>query len=71
MKIQLLIIAFMTTSSLWSSTRKEFDESLEKICHEELKTKGCVNKNDDENNDCSKKMINQLRKECQELIKQR
>lgn len=58
----------LSVSSFAASSKKEFDENLEKKCHQELKSMGCVKSDDTESVACANTNKAKLSPACKALM---
>jgi hypothetical protein len=63
---KLAALLVLLSVNTYAGSIQEFDEAQEIKCHQELKTLGCVN-GEQENKACSEKQKPKLSKECQQL----
>jgi hypothetical protein len=64
MKNFILLSSLLYSAVGFSQTVKEFDETEEKQCHQELKLLGCVNSKGEEDNACAEAKKAKLTKMC-------
>jgi hypothetical protein len=67
MKNFLLTGLLMLSTQAFSQTVKEYDETQEKQCHQELKTLGCVKSNGDQDSTCAESKKAKLSKLCSSM----
>jgi len=62
----ILPLTFLISFSSFAGARQEYDEKMEKVCHQELKTLGCL-KDDEEMKDCAEMKKEKLSQKCKTL----
>jgi hypothetical protein len=67
-KLLALALLFSSLTSFGGEMRREFDPSVEAVCHNELKSVGCVSEDDQENHSCAEKKISKLSTTCQKIL---
>lgn len=64
MKKFILTGLMLLSTQAFSQAVKEYDETQEKQCHQELKTLGCVKSNGDQDSTCAENIKAKLSKLC-------
>lgn len=66
MKRRILFLTMIISMNSYAEMHKEFDETTERKCHEEVRTLGCV-KGDEESQSCTEMKKKSLSAECKAL----
>lgn len=67
-KILLATMTILSFSS-FAEIRKEFDENIEKLCHQQLKHLQCLKKDDNQSAGCIEAKWSQISPVCQQIFK--